>query len=314
VPDDGIIGGAVYSNCEEPLTSGVQDVQVCVDCGDFQACDFTSDGWGGWSIPGVPSGNCTVTLEKQGWDFCYVTDACPPDPCVHPIDIIVDSEHQAENMTLGFWAYETCKTCDMNYDDMCTMVYDIECFVQCVYYGDCIADADDNCTAPDGADLCCPADGNCDGLCTMVYDVESFVNCIYYGGGCGECAERAGAAVDGTGRDAGLFTIGGAVYDDESNPLFTGVGGTPVDVRGADGSVIASTTTSYLGLWKVDDLPKGTYTVVFRDGDRQHSKTIVVQEESKADNLRIRWARTNDVSRPVQPTARTTGGMGRRSK
>jgi hypothetical protein len=232
----------------------------------------------------------------QGRQFCSVAGICPPDPCLNPIDIVVDDDHEPENMTLGFWG--GCTPCDMNYDDMCTMVYDIECFVQCVYYGDCIADANDTCTAPDGADLCCPADVNCDGMCTMVYDVEDFVNCVYYGAGCG-CSASGREAIGM--QDANGITIGGAVYDDETDPLFSGVEGTTVDVVSADGTIICSTTTRDFGTWLVEDVPAGTYTVVFGRGEdrvanERNSIDIVVNAGNEAANQRIKWVPRGEAS------------------
>jgi hypothetical protein len=82
-------------------------VEVCVACaGGFLECTATSGGWGGWMVESVPCDTCTVTLEKTGVAFCRVTEACPPGPCLHPTAISVDSDHEAENMTLGFWACE----------------------------------------------------------------------------------------------------------------------------------------------------------------------------------------------------------------
>ena len=104
------VGGTVYRDCDEPLTTGEQDVEVCVDCdGGFNACTTTSGGWGGWMIEDVPCGTCTVTLEKAGLVFCRVTDECPPDPCVHPIGITVDADHEEENMSLGFYGIGVCE-------------------------------------------------------------------------------------------------------------------------------------------------------------------------------------------------------------
>jgi hypothetical protein len=104
------IGGTAYTDCEDPITTGEQGVEVCVECdGGFNECTSTSGGWGGWLVVGVPCGDCTVTLEKGGLGFCYVSGVCPPDPCVHPIDIIVDADHEEENMSLGFYVIEVCE-------------------------------------------------------------------------------------------------------------------------------------------------------------------------------------------------------------
>ena len=66
----------------------------------------------------------------------------------------------------------------------------------------------------------------------------------------------------------------------------------------AGGKIVASTTTAgSAGIWRVDNVPQGSYAVVFgraRAGAilRTHSVTIVVNEENEAPNQSIQWLRT----------------------
>lgn len=301
-----IVGGAIYTDCDNPLTSGEPNVQVTVagPGGTFTATTGGSSGI--WQIPDVPCGTYTVTPERPFKEFCHVAGVCPPDPCTPWAEIIVDEAHLAENLSIQFLGGEACVRNDMNYDGMCTIVYDVDCFVQCVYFGDCIADPEDNCTAPDGADLCCPADCNCDEMCTIVNDVGCFVTDVYFGGGCSECPRPgsglgAVAAADGNARSG--FTIGGAVYQDEVDPLLSGIEQVPVWVHGPDGKTFASTeTVGPMGLWRIDGVPEGIYTVVFAHKDgrastRADSITIVVDAANRAGNQSIRLLRAPNTSR-----------------
>jgi len=66
------------------------------------------------------------------------------------------------------------------------------------------------------------------------------------------------------GGSGGGFTIGGAVFEDAADPLMSGVDDVTVTVRRVGGRGAFSTTTNPLGLWRIDEVPEGTYTVSFR--------------------------------------------------
>ena len=95
------VGGAVYTDLSEPLTSGMVGVEVCVQClGGFSACDVTEGFWGGWDVSGVPDDSCTVMLNAEGWCFSHVVEGVIGEPA--PITIVVDEDHLGENLSLQF--------------------------------------------------------------------------------------------------------------------------------------------------------------------------------------------------------------------
>ncbi len=99
--DDFTIGGAVYTDIAEPLTSGLTGVEVCVECfGGFSACDVTEGSWGGWDVSGVPAGFCTVMPHAEGWCFSHVMEGVIGEPA--PIRIVVDEDHVRENLSIQF--------------------------------------------------------------------------------------------------------------------------------------------------------------------------------------------------------------------
>ncbi len=142
------VGGAVYTELGNPLTSGLVGVEVCVDCdGGFIACAVTADPWGGWQISGVPSDNCTVTPRKEGWCFRHVVSGEIAE--LPPLTIMVDDLHIAENMSIQFLASSGDASC-------------------CVENGNC--EDGDPCTIDECFDgVCestsadCPADLDCSG-------------------------------------------------------------------------------------------------------------------------------------------------------
>ncbi len=74
------------------------------------------------------------------------------------------------------------------------------------------------------------------------------------------CALCLGATV----AHAQSFTVGGAVFDDPGNPLFSGVDGVEITVSGPSGTFTVSTSMLggvWSGFWRIDDVPPGTYTV-----------------------------------------------------
>ena len=97
-------------------------------------------------------------------------------------------------------------------------------------------------------------------------------------------------------RTASGFTIGGAVYGDAANPLLSGIEGVNVQVFGAGRKTVATTTTAGpSGIWRVDNLPPGAYTVVY---DHRDAVPIVVNEENEAANPSIRMLRSSIAARP----------------
>lgn len=59
-----------------------------------------------------------------------------------------------------------------------------------------------------------------------------------------------------------LFTIGGQIYTDLGNPMFSGIDGVTVDVDGPGGSFSTLTETIGVpGMWIIEDVPAGEYTV-----------------------------------------------------
>ncbi len=101
----------------------------------------------------------------------------------------------------------------------------------------------------------------------------------------------------------GGFMIGGAVFEDAADPLMSGVDDVTVTVRRTGGNGVFSTTTNPLGLWRIDDVPTGTYRVSFRPAARhargpKRPMKISVNEENKAANLSIKWLVGNSGGRP----------------
>ncbi len=142
------IGGAVYTDIVEPLTSGLVGVEVCVECfGGFSACDVTEGSWGGWDVSGVPAGSCTVTPTLPGWCFSHVEGGEIGIPA--PIAIAVDEAHQAQILSLQFLGTTGTSYCciaaeDCDDGEACTVD---ECFD-----GVCVSTPSD-----------CPGDFDCDG-------------------------------------------------------------------------------------------------------------------------------------------------------
>ncbi len=296
------IGGAIYSNCASPLTTGVADVDVCVTCdGGFHACAATAGGAGLWHIDNVPcGGHCTVTPTKAGWKFCHVTGACPPEPnpCVPTAPIDVFPQNQSQNQSIQFFGKEIpCLLSDMNCDGFCSIPGDALLFVDCVYRNSCA------CPCPGPAPCVPRGDCNCDGFLSIVGDVPCFLDRVYFGH-CSTvecpCHTTAGAS------DESGSTIGGAVYQDENDPLFSGLEGVEISVESDDGMVVASTTSGRSGLWRIDGLAEGEYTVLFRSQDRDGServdaRSIVVRAEDKAANQSIVLERPVEQTKTMKP-------------
>ncbi len=147
--DNFTVGGAVYTDLDSPIDSGLKGVEVCVECGGgkFSACDVTSGPWGGWQVSDVPDGTCTVTPMLPGWCFSHVEGGEIGIPA--PIVIVVDGVHEGQNLSLQFLGTTGTSYC-------------------CVASEDC--DDGEACTVDEcSAGVCastrndCPADFDCDG-------------------------------------------------------------------------------------------------------------------------------------------------------
>jgi hypothetical protein len=136
---------------------------------------------------------------------------------------------------------------------------------------------------------------------SIIGDVPSFVDCVYYDHcGCLESPRSAGGESGARRTRDDTFTIGGAVYTDLDNPLTSGLEGVEVTVDG-DGGTFTAFSQPQLGLWVVEDVPAGTYTVtpsmenkcfehVFGGiPDDQTSTLITVDEDHQAENQSIQF-------------------------
>ena len=291
------IGGGIYTDCDERLTSGEPDVEVTVAGPEGVFNAVTSGPSGVWKLHDVPCGEYVVTPHQVFRKYCHVAIGgdCKPDPCEGSAVITVDADHRAENLSIQFLGQEDCIKNDMNYDEICTIVFDTDLFVQCVYHGDCVG--------PTGRDLKCPADCNCDGLATIVFDADCFRHDVYVKEVCGSCDESpASKSRAADGRRTG-FTVGGAVYSDDGNPLVSGISGVNVQILGNDRLVVATATTAGpSGIWRVDDLPEGDYSVVIerRSGRLRDGRDVIpitVNAENEAANLSIATLRTSGPTR-----------------
>ena len=101
------VGGAIYTDLNNVLTSGLAGVTVTItgDNGTFSAISIAPLGI--WPIHNVPSGVYTVMPVLEGWCFKHIVSGVVGDPA--PITITVDEEHLAKNQSIQFLA-ETCAT------------------------------------------------------------------------------------------------------------------------------------------------------------------------------------------------------------
>ncbi len=111
------VGGAVYTDLDHPLTSGLAGVEVCLDCsGGFEQCTLTAGGLGLWSVDDVPMDQCTVDATLPGWCLNQVVGGVVGDP--PPVPITVDAAHQAANLSIQFLAVD-CADDNLCTDDLC---------------------------------------------------------------------------------------------------------------------------------------------------------------------------------------------------
>ena len=100
------IGGAIYTDISNPLTSGLADVNVTLTGtgGTFNA--KTSGAQGIWSVANVPEGTYTVTPARTGYCFEHVAGGVSDGQL--SITITVNSANQAANQSIQFLATAGC--------------------------------------------------------------------------------------------------------------------------------------------------------------------------------------------------------------
>lgn len=157
-----MVGGAIYTDLSNPLTSGLTGVTVTVaGTGGIFTTATIGGGQGLWWIANVPEGSYTVDATLTGYCFEHVVSRVPG--AAPPIAITVDVAHQAENQSIQFLAGQECA-------DICS---DGTCGPQ-----------EDCCSCPSDCGSCC---GN--GICDCG---ETDVSCSQ---DCGTCAYMIGGAV-----------------------------------------------------------------------------------------------------------------------
>ncbi len=166
-----LIGGALISDCSDPLGSGQAGITVSVTCdGGFSGSTTSFGGQGLWAVANVPEDACCVTAVG----FCSVDSVCPPDPCNDTVCITVDAAHQAENQSLVFWENVGCG------DGSCAMGED-----SCTCPDDCGDPPSTETNCDDGVDNDC--DGSIDDAdddCTLdLGDYDGFEACLLGPGG-----------------------------------------------------------------------------------------------------------------------------------
>ena len=286
------IGGAIYTDLASPLLSGIAGVTVTASGPGGTFTGVTTGGVtpGQWQIDDVPQGTYTVTPELAGYVFEHVvggvSDGLPA------VTIEVNAANQAANQSIQFLAIEdSCLTHDMNWDGFVSIVGDVQPFVNVVYFGDYAWYEQQF----PGLDPICPGDCNGDGFLSIVGDVGCFVDCVYFGN-CTRSMSTGGPPPRGVSSET--FTIGGQVYLDPDNPMLSGLEDVVI-IAGASETVTSSSPLP--GLWQIDDLPEGTYTVTpsksgftfehVQNGtpSGQGSFTIEVNVENQAANQSIQF-------------------------
>ena len=196
----------------------------------------------------------------------------------------------------------------MNCDGFPSIVGDVPCFVDCVYRGNC------GCCQATGCGCVPPGDFNCDGFMSIVGDVPGFVDCVYFEECPADCCPQNGFGAAAAAMHG--FTIGGAVYEDIQDPLLSGIEGLPVELMGTDGTVMARSSTDALGLWRMDNVLEGKYTVVFGAGTSRtpratHLRGITVNADNEAANQSIQLHNPAYELRPSKPYPGRRSGSSR---
>lgn len=122
------VGGAIYSDLGNPLTSGLAGVTVTLaGTGGTFTTTTIGGGQGLWWIANVLEGSYTVDATLIGYCFEHVVSGVPGN--APPISITVDVAHQAENQSIQFLAGQVCEdtcgngTCGPQ-EDCCSCVSD----------------------------------------------------------------------------------------------------------------------------------------------------------------------------------------------
>jgi len=296
------IGGVVYSDCTDPLTTGIQDVRVDVTCGTSSYVGTTSGPQGLWQIPNVSCGTCTVCPHKPGHSFKHISPTCHPDEACHTI--MVNQANQGANQSIQFLGIGSCTRFDLNHDGFPSIIGDVPLAVDCIYRNDC------HCP---GQGCLCPGDCNCDGFLSIIGDVPCLVDCFYQG----HCEDRCAPLSEAATASAG-FTIGGAVFTDARDPIATGLANVVVElIAVTDPQVRFHTTTDGdFGLWRIDDVPEGAYRVIYDVGAGsgmpiEKSLVIEVSAENEAVNQSLTLHSLAETA-PKKREADRRGVRGRR--
>ncbi len=286
-----LIGGMICGDIADPLGSGIEGATITVECPDSgfsQAVDSQCDPSGLWTVDNVPCGHCTVTVDYPcGNSFvCYGEDA--NYAVGSPVTVDVHDPRMAYNQNLAFVGEPGFEVHDLNGDSLVT-VGDVPSFINCLFNGDCDEAV---CPAPG-----CTCRGDCDGsgLFTIASDLACFTDCLFYGvcSG-GPCGGRNAAAASPTGT----HLIGGAVYAADADPLGSAVSGFQVRLFDDQGKVVQTTLTREFGLWTMDNVAEGDYSVVFGRGVRgETSRRIVVEKSNEALNQNITLKRNRRTTR-----------------
>jgi hypothetical protein len=165
------IGGAVFTDLANPLSSGLADVDVTVSGsgGTFQATSAGPQGL--WQVENIPEGTYTVTPTRSGYSFEHVDEGVPDRQASITID--VNEVNQGTYQSIQFLAeqVQNASLHDWNADGIISIIGDVPPFVDCVYFGSC----------PSGVDTIAVGDCNSDGILSIVGDVPCFVDCVYFG-------------------------------------------------------------------------------------------------------------------------------------
>ena len=313
--------------CDKSLSGyGEPEPEPDINCEDLYAYDFGTVTLGDcspehtWTV--VNEGDATLTgtvaLSGVGAVHFDVTQGvgsfslapaqtrivkvrfCPTSAGAKSASLYITSNDPDENPCeipiTGSGEETGCLLYDMNYDGLVSIIFDVPPFVQVVYYGDYAWYEEQF----PGRDPVCPGDCNGDGFLSIVGDVPCFVDCLYFG----DCIPSG--ADDGATRETGAaqtFTIGGAVYADLADPLTSGLERVAVTaiLAGNTGRTFTAATAGDSGLWRIDGVPAGTYTIraalpgytlrhVEAGSLTGHESTkIIVNEDSQARNGSIQF-------------------------
>jgi hypothetical protein len=174
---DKTIGGAVYTDLNNPLTSGLEGVTITVTGpgGPFSAT--TAGPQGLWQMDNIPVSTepHTVAPSKDGWRFEHVVGGVSDGQA--SIQIMVNEANQGPNQSIQFLASRAFVIHDWSGDGILSIIGDVPPFVDCVYFDDCPNWSQER--------LLGVGDCNRDGIISIIGDVPCFVDCVYFG----DCAQ-----------------------------------------------------------------------------------------------------------------------------